>query len=324
MERAFVTGGSGFVGRELIARLRERGVAVRALARSEVARQTVRELGAEPVPGDLGDLAALREGMDGCDTAFHAAAKVEEWGPVREFEEVNVEGTRRVIEAARQAGTRCLVLVGTESVFLGKGPLVRVDESEPIPSKPLPRYPRTKAEAERLVREANGDGLRTVIVRPRLIWGKGDTSLLPKLVAAVEKGGFWWVGGGNYLTSTCHVKNCCHGMILAAERGTGGEAYFLTDGEPVVFRELVSQLFETSGVTPPRGTLPRWLAATFATLTEGLWRALPLPGAPPATRYGLRVMGQEMTVRDDKARRELGYAPVITVAEGLEEMAADA
>ena len=318
--RAFVTGGSGFLGRRLISALREQGHSVRALGRSEAARKVVREAGAEPCEGDLSDVEALRRGMEGCDVVFHSAALLKPWGPRSEFFEANVRGTENVLQAARAAGVKRLVHVGTEAAFADGTPMVNMDETRPLPTKPIGHYPSTKNEAERLVLSVNSPELATVVVRPRFIWGQGDTSLLPILVDAVKTGQFRWVDGGKFNTSTCHVANCVEGTLLAAEKGRGGEAYFLTDGAPINFREFLTALLKTQGVDPGNKTVPFGLAMGLATVSEALWNFFRLPGSPPVTRQELLLGGQEVTVNDAKARRELGYEGRVTREAGLREM----
>lgn len=320
MTTSFVTGGSGFVGRNLITALRARGDSVRALARSERAADTVRALGAEPVMGDLQDTAVLATGMRGADAVFHAAALAAEWGDPEDFDRINVLGTESVLAAARTAGVPRLVHVSTEAVLLDGSPLVDVDEARPRPARPLPRYPRTKAEAEARVLAANGNGLETVVARPRLIWGAGDTSVLPQIVKAVRDGRFMWIGGGRHLTSTCHVANVCEGLLLAADKGRPGEIYFLTDGEPVELRSFLGAMLATQGVTVPDKTLPFGLALTVARLCEPVWQGLRLQSPPPITRMVVYLLGREVTVNDAKARRELGYRGLVGRDAGLAAM----
>lgn len=318
--RAFLTGGSGFMGRYLIAALRARGDSVRALARSATSLETVRAAGAEPVKGDLDDPEAMKAGMAGCDVVFHAAAHTVEWGPLEDFLRINVEGTQRVLDAARAAGVRRVVHIGTEAALLDGPPLVNVDESRPLPERAIGQYASTKNLAERRVLAASGQGLETVVVRPRLIWGVGDTNLVPKLVEAVKTGRWMWIGGGTALTSTCHVKNACHGALLAAEKGRSGEVYFVTDGAPVDYRSFLSALIRSGGVVPGERKLPLWAAKLGAAASEAAWRWMRLKGAPPVTRTAVLLMGQEVTVSDAKARRELGYAPIVSREEGLREL----
>jgi nucleoside-diphosphate-sugar epimerase len=317
---AFVTGGSGFIGGRLIKRLVADGWRVRALARSDGAAKKVSALGAEPVRGDLEDRDAMRAGAAGADLVFHAAAHLGEWGDREEFERINVGGTRNVLQAARAAGVRRFVHVGTEAGLLAGKPLVNVNEDAPLRPDSKAPYSATKAMAEQVVREANADGFETVVVRPRLVWGAGDTTILPALVAAVEKKRFSWIGGGSHSTSTTHVDNVIHGLMLGAERGRPGSVYFVTDGEPVVFREFVTELLGTQGVPPPGRNTPPPVARVAAAGSERIWRLLRRPGNPPVTRLAYWLSAQECTIDISRARRELGYEPVRSRAEGMEEL----
>jgi nucleoside-diphosphate-sugar epimerase len=320
MLRSFVTGGSGFLGRNLISTLRARGDEVRALARSEAAIAAVQKAGAEAVRGDLDDVDAMTRGMADCAAVFHSAADVAQYGDVARITHINVGGTERVIAAARAAGVPRLVHVSTEAVLVGGPRIVRADESWPRPPHPIGVYPLTKGLAEERVLAANSPTLTTVIARPRFIWGAGDTSVLPILVDAMKRGRFRWIGGGHHLTSSCHVKNVCAGLIACAERGRGGEIYFFTDGEPLPVRTFLTQLCATQGVSPGDGELPFWIARAAAWTAETAWRVLRLDGQPPITRSAVLLIGDEVTVDDAKARRELGYAPVISRDAGLAEM----
>ena len=320
MDGAFVTGGSGFVGGVLIRRLTRDGVRVRALARSDRAAAAVREAGAEPVRGDLGDVAALRRGIEGTEVAFHAAAKVEDWGDPRDFERINVQGTRNVLRAAREAGARRLVHVGTEAALLAGQPLVAADESAPLRPDSPALYSSSKARAEIEVVTAP-PGLEAVVVRPRFVWGAGDTTLLPQIVAQMRRGQWAWIGGGRHRTATTHVDNTVEGLVLAATRGRDRGVWFVTDGGSVVFREFIAALARTQGVEAPGRSVPRPVARGAAAAAEALWRALPLPGRPPLTRLASWVASDECTISTDRAREELSYEPIRTREEGLEELA---
>jgi nucleoside-diphosphate-sugar epimerase len=318
----FVTGGSGFIGGRLIERLAADGHTVRGIARSDRAAARIRERGGEPVSGDLSNVAAMRAGAKGCELAFHAAATLGDWGAPEDFERGNVEGTRNALTACADSGVRRFVHVGTEAALLAGEPLVQVDESAPLRPDSPALYSSTKARAEQLVRDASRDGFETVVVRPRFVWGVGDTTLLPTMTEMVRSGRFAWIGGGRHLTATTHVDNAVEGLVLGAERGQAGNVYFVTDGEPVVFREFVSELLRTQGVDAPTRSIPASVAGALATAGETAWRALRLPGRPPLTRFAYWVSSQECTIRIDKARRELGYEPVKSRDAGLAELRA--
>ncbi|MEA2756728.1 MAG: hypothetical protein QOJ54_3017 [Aliidongia sp.] len=314
---AFVTGGSGFIGGELIRWLVAEGWQVRALGRSEAALAKVAALGARPVPGDIAS--GRIDALAGVEIVFHSAAWLS-GGDAALAEATNVGGTAAMLAAARAAGVRRFIHVGTEAVLVGGPPIRNADESWPIPDRPIGLYPATKAAAERLVRAANVPGFETIVVRPRFVWGIGDRTLLPRLAHAVRSGQFAWIGGGRYLTSTTHVRNVCEGLVKAARSGRPGGVYFVTDGAPIPFRDMVEALLETQGIAAPKRSIPHALATLVASGGEKLWRVLGRTGEPDLSRAVLRLIGEEVTVNDALARRELGYLGSVTRAVGLAEL----
>ncbi len=320
MPTAFVTGGSGFVGGTLVRRLVRDGWAVRALARSDGSAARVAGLGAVPVRGDLDDADGMVAGARGCDVAFHCAARLGDWGSREEFERGNVGGTRNALAACRWAGVGRFVHVGTEAALLAGRPLVAVDERAPLRFDSPALYPATKARAEEAVLTAGHDGFETVVVRPRMVWGPGDTTILPQLAELVRSGRFAWIGGGRHLTATTHVENAVEGLVLGAERGASGGVYFVTDGPPILFRTFVERLLATQGLKPPDRSVPAPVARAAAAACEAAWRALPLPGRPPLTRLAVWLASQEATIDISRAREELGYAPVKDREQGLREL----
>jgi nucleoside-diphosphate-sugar epimerase len=319
---AFVTGGSGFIGGQLLRRLAEGGSRVRALARSDASAAVVEGLGAEPVRGDLSDAASIATGARGCEVAFHLAAHLGQWGTRADFVAANVTGTENALAGAREAGVRRFVHCGTEAALIAGDPLVEVDETAPLRPDSKALYSATKALAERAVRGASADGFEALVLRPRFVWGAGDTTLLPGILSMVEAGRFAWIGGGTQLTDTTHVDNVVEGLLLAQAKGRPGEAYFVTDGDRVVFREFVSALIETQGVEPPTRSMPAALAGPLAAASETIWHLLRLGGEPPLTRFAFWVSSQECTIDISKARSELGYEPVISRGTGLAELRA--
>jgi nucleoside-diphosphate-sugar epimerase len=264
--------------------------------------------------------------MQDCACVFHLAAQTNDWGRAADVYRTNVAGTEHVLAAARAAGVPRLVHVSTEAVLVGAGspPLINVDETRSRPQRPLGLYAWSKGLAEERVLAANSPDLTTVIVRPRLIWGAGDTTVLPPILQAVRAGAFVWFDGGHYLTSTCHVANVCEGVLLAAERGQGSAIYFLTDGPPIEFRSFLTALLRTQGVTPGTRSIPAWLARALAGGAEGMWRLLHVRRALPLTRFRVRIIGEVVTVNDAKARRELGYRATVSREEGLRAMTTQA
>ena len=316
---AFVTGGSGFVGQHLIQYLCQHGMQVRALARSQAACESVRRAGAEPIQGDLADVEAMQKGMTGCDVVFHLAAKGMTSGSYEEFYATNVVGTEHVLTAVRTAAVPRLVYVSTEAVLAGGDPIVNVDETRPRARRPLGFYGLTKGEAEERVLNANAPSLEVVVVRPRFIWGNGMPSIA-LLMKQAASGKLSLIGGGRFLTSTCHVTNACEGMLLAAEHGRGGEIYFLTDGVAIELATFVLALLHTQGIVPGVRTVPRFLAWFLATIGEWVWQFFHLKGELVLTREMVCLSGDEVTLNDAKARSELGYTAAVSYAEGLGQM----
>lgn len=313
--RIFVTGASGFVGGAAARKLLAAGHHVRAMSRSESADATVRALGAEPVRCDLENVTAAHLGD--AELVLHSAAFVEQWGPRDAWKRFNVDGTARMLAAARQAGVRRFIHIGTEAALFYGQHLRGVDETYPLaPHSPYP-YASTKAQAEQLVRDANGAGFETIVIRPRFIWGPGDTTLLPTIERLAREGKFMWVNGGRAVTSTTHIDNLVHAIELALVRGQPGAAYFVLDDGVRSMREMIAGIAASRGLELADTSVPAWFADALGTVCEALWRWLPLPGSPPITRFSAMILSRDAILRDDWARVELGYAPVISVETGM-------
>lgn len=322
--RIFVTGGSGFVGGHVIEALVARGHEVRAMARSDASARTVERYGAEAVRCALGAVEPahiIGDDEAGCDAVVHCAAFVEEWGTREQFWTGNVEGTAQLLAAARDAGVRRFIFIGTEAALFDGHDLVGVDEETPYPARQRFLYSETKAEAERRVLAANAPGFTTISIRPRLVWGPRDATVLPVIVEMANAGRFTWIDHGRARTSTTHVANLAHAVALALEAGRGGEAYFVADEGERSMHDFLSALARTRGVTLPERSISGALARTLAALVEGTWRLFRLRRRPPLTRFTASMMSASVTVRTDKAGAELGYAPIVSVDEGLAALA---
>lgn len=318
--KIFITGASGFVG-GAAARAFAGNHEVLALSRSEKSDAAIRSAGATPVRGDLASVNAAM--LNDVDAVVHCAAKVETWGSMKEFWAVNVTGTEQLLKAARAAGVKRFVHIGTEAALFYGQAMDDLDETAPMAfDSPLP-YPRTKAYAEKAVRAANGDGFTTIVLRPRFIWGPGDQTLLPALKAMVDAGRFSWIDGGGAVTDTAHIFNVVEAIRLALTEGKGGEAYFITDGgAPVSFHDIMSKMAKTAGFSLPEKNVPGWAARGTARLLDIVWRWTFRTSPPPLDPHTAALMSRNCTLKIDKARRELGYTPVITREAGLARLGA--
>lgn len=291
------------------------------MARSTRSEAVVAGFGATPVRCELGSV--REEDIQGADAIVHCAAFVEEWGTREQYESINVEGTKQLLHvAARVAaddgstnGALRFIHIGTEAALFVGEDLLEIDETTPYPAQQAFLYSETKAEAERCVLAANSPTLFTLSLRPRFVWGPRDQTILPAITGMAKR---WsWIDGGRAQTSTTHVANLVHAVSLALEHGRGGEAYFIADRERSTFRVFLTSLARTRGVELPSRSLPRPLVRALAALIERAYRLAESKRPPPLTRLSAAMLSTSVTVRTDKAERELGYAPVISVAEGL-------
>lgn len=314
--RIFLTGGSGFVGGAVLRTLSGEHE-IRAMSRSDAGDAAIRALGGEPVPSELGGVTP--DMLQGCEAVVHCAAHVEAWGPWSLFERINIEGTRQLLSASRAASVRRFVHIGTEAALFHGQPMIDVDESYPLaPNSPFP-YSRSKALAEQAVRAANAEaeGFETIVVRPRLVWGPDDKSLLPAVLAMAKAGRFMWLDGGRARSSHTHVDNLAHAIRLALTRGTPGEAYFVLDGPPHSFREFLTRYAATAGVDLGEKSAPGWLVRTAAAAMDAIWRAAGSKTPPPVTPLVANLMSRDCILLDDKARSGLGYRPVVGYEDGM-------
>jgi nucleoside-diphosphate-sugar epimerase len=312
-----VTGGCGFMGRHLVRRLRAGGedVTVVDLAPPPAA---LAASGARFVQAGITDAPRVAEAMAGAGAVVHLAAKVSDFGPARDFVHLNVDGTRIVAEAARAAGARRFVLMSSVAVFDYRTGFRDADESAPASGHEFP-YGQTKAAAEALVRRLHAPGFATVIVRPGLFpYGPGDHQGSARMLAALARRLPLLVGDGSALLSTAYVENLIDGVLRCLERpAAAGETFHLADDTRCTWRELVAAMAGALGLPPPRGRIPRALAAPAVVALEAAWRALRLPGSPPLTRYRVRTVTSDLHFSNQKAKRLLGWTPAVSLADGL-------
>ena len=323
--KALVTGGGGFLGQAIVHALLKRGAQVRSFSRQAYAGLAA--LGVEQLTGDLADPAALGAAVAGSEVVFHAAARPGIWGAYEDYHRTNVTGTQNVIDACRRQGVRRLVYTSSPSVVFDGRDMEGVDESVPYPDRYEAHYPSTKALAEQRVRAANDAQLATVSLRPHLIWGPGDSHLLPRLVARARTGQLARIGTRANLIDTVYVDNAADAHLLAADRlapgsPIAGRVYFISQGEPVPMWEMVGRLLEAAGAPPVTRSVPVWLALALAWGFEAAHLLTANAREPRLTRFLVRELSTAHWFDISAARRDLGYAPAISIAQGLEMLRA--
>lgn len=321
--RVVVTGGGGFVGGALCRRLRDLGHDVTALGRRP--HDALAMEGIRTVIHDLGQpqVSALAGLLAGADCVFHAAAHVRMWGPREAFVRGNVTATENCIAACRAAGVGRLVFTSSPSVVAADHDLRGVDESQPYPARYRALYPETKAAAERAVLGAHGPRLRTIALRPHLVFGPGDRNLVPTILARARAGRLVQVGAGRNLVDLTFIDDCVSAHVLAAaaldERpAAGGRAYFISQGEPVPLWGWIGRVLALHGLPPVRRRIPLPVARWIASAAEAAWRACRLASEPPLTRFLAEEMATDHYFDIGAARRDLGFTPGCTVWEATE------
>ncbi len=324
--RTLVTGGTGFLGRHLVERLLAAGRPVTILGRTPA--PDLEKRGVRFIRASLEDPVALDAACKDIDTVFHTAARVGVWGRRRDFFRANVLGTRCLLSGSRAKGVSRFVYTSTPSVVYNGRHLANADESLPLTAACPSPYPLTKAIAERAVLAANSAQLRTVALRPHLIWGIGDPHLVPRVLARARAGRLRIVGDGQNRVDMVHVENAVDAHLLAEaalltpNSPAAGRAYFITNGEPVLLWDWINQLLTALGEPPVTRRISLRTASALGTVCEAAWRMLPLRGEPPMTRFIAAELAKDHWFDLTAARRDLGYAPRVTMAAGTAELVA--
>lgn len=344
-----ITGGTGFLGRHLVERLLAAGRPVTVLGRTpapDLEKRGVRFISASLA--NPAHHAAIAAACAGIETVFHVAAKVGVWGHYDDFFRTNVLGTRALLDGARAHGVRQFIYTSSPSVVYNGRALANADESLPLTIACPSPYPLTKAIAEREVLAANSATLRTVALRPHLIWGVGDPHLVPRVLARARAGRLRIVGDGLNQVDMVHVENATDAHLLAETALTrchpigdtfsvnplnqchllgdtfrvAGRAYFITNGEPVRLWTWINALLTALGEPPVTRRLSLPAATAIGAVCESLWRALPLGGEPPMTRFIAAELAKDHWFNLSAARCDLGYSPRITMAAGTAALVA--
>ena len=316
-----VTGASGFLGGRLAQMLVERGNAVRVLARGSSDLRHLSHLPLQIVRGDLNDVAALDEAVRGARMIYHCAACSTDWAPAETYFAANVAGTQNLLEAAIRAGGVARFLhVSTTDVY--GYPRVPCDESGPMRDAGLP-YNRTKIQGEEAVWRAHREhGLPVTVVRPVTIYGPRGKDFVVEIASLLRQRLMLLIDGGRARGGFTYVDNVASAIMDAAIHPTTlGRAYNISDGTGTTWREYTNALADALGYARPWLRLPFSAAMTLAPAMEAVQRALRLQGRPLLTRHAVHLLGQDQEFPTTQARDDFGFAPQVSLREGIERSA---
>ena len=322
--RVLLTGGGGFLGGAIAARLVARGHSVRSFSRGRY--DSLDALGVTHVRGDLSDRASVIAAAQGCDAVVHTAAKAGVWGAYDDYRRANLDGTRNVLAACRAHHIPKLVYTSTPSVVHAGGPIEGGDESLPYTERPSTAYQATKTQAEREALEANREHLSVVALRPHLIWGPGDPHLVPRILARGRRGRIALPGGGRELVDTVYVDNAADAHVAALDRlgpdsACTGKAYFVTNDDPRPMREIVLAILRAGGIADPKVVpIPNGVARFAGALMEKAFTLARAEREPPLTRFVVQQLSTAHWFDISAAKRDLGWAPAVSIEDGMERL----
>lgn len=320
-----MTGGGGALGMAICRQLLAKGHTVRSVSRGDY--PVLRELGVETQRGDLSDPAAAAAAVEGYDAVMHVAGRTGSFGPVSLYEPANYTSTVNLLQACKDAGITRYVQTSTPSVVHGGGDVAGADESTPYPDHYETAYQSTKARAEQAALAANGDGIWTVALRPHLVWGAHDSNLTQRVIERAKAGRLRFVGDGSNKVDGCYIDNAAEAHVLAVEQvGEGaacaGKAYFVTNDEPMTTRELMNGIVTAAGLPPVSKTVSPGFARTVGGMLETAWNLFGRTDEPPMTRFVATQLSTEHWYDISAIKRDLGYTPRVSSAEGFERLRA--
>ena len=316
--KVLVTGATSLLGRATVERLVEDGHTV-----------TVFQRGASGLPvaesrGDVRSRSDVDRAMAGQQALIHLAAKVAVTGARHDFEQINIEGTATVIEAARRADVGCMVHVSSPSVVHVGSPLIGAGAGPADPGSTRGHYATSKARAEVLALAASTPRLPIVAIRPHLVWGPGDEQLVGRIVDRARTGRLALLGTGLALIDSTYVDNAADALVaaLAGAPRLGGRALVVSNGEPRTVRELVGRILSAAGLMPPRRSVPTSVAFNGGLLLERIWDRRDLAGEPPMTSFLAEQLSTAHWFDQRETRDALGWRPTVSIDEGFERLTA--
>jgi nucleoside-diphosphate-sugar epimerase len=319
---ALVTGATGLLGSHLVDLLLERDTPVRILARPGKDVERVARAGVEVCWGDLDHAQSLAAAVKDVERVFHCAARTGPWGIEAEYETTNVRGLAALLDAALAAGVERFVHVSSITVH-GNDVRGVADETAPFRIEPNP-YSRTKVAGERLLADIISERHAPVtIVRPGWIYGPRDVASFARFATMIQRGKMVVIGRGDNRVPLIYVRDVAQGILLASQTPVArGRAYLLLNDEPATQMEYLGAIAKELGAPPPSRHIGYRLALALGAAGEAIGRAARWNRTPPIMRYGVQLLGGENRFDISRARRELGFAPQVDLAEGVRQSVA--
>ncbi len=327
INHVFVTGAGGFLGLVICQRLIAAGINVTGFARSSYPE--LEQLGVSMIKGDLADENSVVSAMKNCDMVFHVASKAGVWGSKVSYFEPNVKGTENVIAGCRQHGIKYLIYTSTPSVTFNGEDENGIDESAPYAAQFMNHYGHSKAIAEKNILESNSELLKTVALRPHLIWGPNDPHLIPRVIERAKAGRLKLVGYTDKLVDTIYVDNAAYGHLLAAlditlsEPKTQGKAYFLSNDEPITMAEMLNKILATEHLPKVTSRIPVNLAYLVGGVLEAVYKLLNMQQEPLMTRFVAKQLSCSHHYDISAAKRDFGYKALVSIDEGMKRLKQD-
>lgn len=322
MKKVLVTGATGFLGKYVVEELVEHGYQVRAFGRNRAIGQSLVNASVTFIQGDLTNQEDLTKACQEMDMVVHAGALSTVWGPWEDFYQTNVLGTKYILETCREAKIERLVYVSSPSIYAAPRDQLDIKESDAPQENRLNNYIRSKLASEKLFKDY--PDVSSVILRPRGLFGIGDTSILPRVLNLSQKIGIPLIGDGRQLMDMTCVENVALAIRLALETPqAAGEVYNITNGEPRTFRDLIEETLRGLGYPIRYRKIPAPLVCAISSSLEFIYKSLKLKGEPALTRYTYYLLRYSQTLDISKAERDLGYRPKITISEGIEQYVQD-
>ncbi len=321
-----MTGGGGFLGSAICRQLAAMGHQVTAFQRTPA--EHLSRLGVKSATGDIRNAREVAEALSGQDGVIHCAARADIWGDSERINEINLGGTENVIAGCRETGVSSMVYTSSPSVVLTGEDIEGGDESLPYVQQPLTAYAASKIASEKVVRAANEPGLKTVVLRPHLMWGPGDPHFLPRLIDRAMRNRLF-LPAPQKQSDLVYVENTARAHVqaigeLAASGRCAGNVYFVTNNDPQVQGEFVIRLLQAAGVEAKVRKLPPAVAKIAAGLMERTWRLLRVESEPLLTRFTAQQLCASHWFDGSAARRDFGYVAPISIDQGLEAVAREA